>query len=178
MKKRMNKKGQFYLLAAIIIITLIVGFATVSNYAKKKSSVKVYDLKDELNIESGKVLEYGTFSEGQDKTKEFAAKYADYAGENKKLYFIYGDSQQIYIQGFGVETGSVSLTGPLTGQGGASSGVTTHGETTGNLTPKTGQTTIAVSLEGFDYKFELKPGENFFFVISQEIEGEQHIVTS
>ena len=96
--KRGNKKGQFYLLAAIIIIIVIVGFATVSNYLKKKGTVKLYDIKDELQIESGEVLEYGISEEITDINDlrilidDFIVKYQEYAGEGKSLYFIFGNA--------------------------------------------------------------------------------------
>ena len=56
-----QKRGQFYLVAAIVIISLIVGFSVVSNYATNKEVVKLYDLKEELGIESANVLKYGTY---------------------------------------------------------------------------------------------------------------------
>ena len=58
----MNKRGQFYLVAAMVIIVLIVGFAAVQNYTKKSRTIKLIDLKEELGIESGKVLDFGTFN--------------------------------------------------------------------------------------------------------------------
>lgn len=170
MKRGMNKRGQFYLLAAMIIITLIVGFASVSNYAQKKSDVKVYDLKDELNIESGKVLEYGTFS-NQMETGDFIEKYAIYAGENKEIYFVYGNENQIEFVRFGAIVGSVSLAGE------EPSNIPVMGEEYATIIPQ-GKKTVDVTIGINSYEFELKPGQNFFFVISQEVEGEQHIVTS
>ena len=49
-----GKEGQFYLAAAIVIIVLIVSFAGITNYIKRSEPVRIYDLKDELGIESGK----------------------------------------------------------------------------------------------------------------------------
>ena len=53
---------------------------------------------------------------------------------------------------------------------------TTHFELAEVPYTKTGRT-VEVIINGNTYPFELKPGQNFFFIISQEIEGEQHIVT-
>ena len=58
----MKTKGQFYLMAAIVIIVVIISFAAVSNYAKKKAEIKIYDLGDELGIESEQVIDYGTYN--------------------------------------------------------------------------------------------------------------------
>ncbi len=36
---------------------------------------------------------------------------------------------------------------------------------------------VIVIIHGVEYVFELEKGENFYFVISQEIGGEKHVVT-
>ena len=168
--KRGNKKGQFYLLAAIVIIVLIVGFAAISNYAKKKSSIKLYDIKDELQIEGGEVLEYGVYT-GDPQIEDFIEKYQEYAGEGKNLYFIFGSMDSVWLVKFEeVLTGTVKL----------SSGETVPVYEKKNETISLGAAEggkVIVTIGRIDYEFELKPGENFFFVLSQEIEGEQHIVT-
>ena len=174
--KRGNKKGQFYLLAAIIIIIVIVGFAVISNYAKKKSSVKLYDIKDELQIESGEVLEYGvSYEENIDELiDDFIEKYQEYAGENKNLYFIFGNTEEVWMVSFEeVVRGKITETG---GTGVNIPGVWYEKE---QLEIEGGKVVVTIGEEGeeIEYEFELKPGENFFFVISQEVEGEQHIVT-
>ena len=51
----MNKEGQFYLLIAIIIATAIIAFASITNYIDNKSPAKLYDLKEDLEIESAYV---------------------------------------------------------------------------------------------------------------------------
>ncbi len=45
-----NKRGQFYLIADIIIIAAIIGYAAVSKYLGKTESVKLYNLGEELGI--------------------------------------------------------------------------------------------------------------------------------
>src|SRR3989338_965559 len=97
-----QKRGQFYLVAAIIIISLIVGFAVVSNYAKKKAVIKLYDLKQELGIESGSVLDYGTYNKYNKEAmknllQDFIEEYVQYTGEGKNLYFIFGNSEEITV---------------------------------------------------------------------------------
>jgi len=59
-------KGQIYLITTIIIIAVVIGFVTISNYAQKQDSVKIYDLGEELNIEGENVLDYGIYN-GLDK---------------------------------------------------------------------------------------------------------------
>jgi len=97
-----GRGGQFYLVAAIVIITILIGFSVVSNYSRNKEVVKLYDLKQELNIETAKVLEYGTYrTENADELlSDFAENYAAYTGEGKNMYFFFGNFEKITAVGY------------------------------------------------------------------------------
>lgn len=170
----MKKRGQFYLLAAMIIIVLIGGFAAVSNYAEKTGSTKVYDLKEELNIETGKVLDHGVL-EGviPDIYDDFVEKFSAYVGENQEIYFIFGNEREVTLMTLAeIETGDLIIVGESSNFFPAEGTqiIEEKFEPQGNL--------IEVELGGVTYEFKLKPGENFFFIISQELEGEQHVAIS
>ena len=61
--KRGNKRGQLYLIAALIIVFVIIGFFSLGNYAKKqKTDVKIYDIAKELEIETGNVYISNSFA--------------------------------------------------------------------------------------------------------------------
>ena len=172
----MKKRGQFYLIGAIIVIAAIIGFAAVSNVVTKKSSIKIYDVKDELQIEGGEVLEYCVTKGGAPKTDDFIEeyqKYQDTIGEDRELYFIYGDVNDIYIISFK----EIQVTTKVVGVGEISTPTTIPEKEKTTVTSQGEIDTINVIINEREYPFELKPGENFFFVISQEVEGEQHIVT-
>ena len=151
-----GKKAQFYLLAAIIIITLIIGFVTVTNYSSKQPSVKIYDLKEELGIESQNVIGYGTSSGGNMNTLlgQFIETYVTYMGSNKNLYFIYGDAGDLQVKAY-EELVDVSNNYQATIDG----------------------EKVVVSIEDVEYQFDLIAGQNFYFIISQEIDGGKYIVT-
>lgn len=175
----MNKMGQFYLAAAIVIVVIIIGFAAIQNYTRKQSSIQLYDIKEELGIEGGKVLDYGTYNLDSDEDKEqllqdFTSNYSEYAGEGKNLYFIFGNTQKIYVIKYEeVVSGSISIN-----VGSRRSGLQTFikgGEIT-TYVPEGNEVTLTIG--GLDYDFTLKRGENFYFIISQEIGGEQHVVIS
>ena len=180
-----NKRGQFYLLAAIIIVGLILGFAAVSNYAKKKESTRLFDLGDELGIESGEVLDFGTIREDVDNTvllEHFTTLYDKYVGEDKKMYYIFGDKKKVVAYEYGKSsTGSIDVN-----IGGSPSGLDILRKTKIDLNQTIEEkviegnliTIVKVTIPDLGtYEFELKPGENFYFVISQEIGGERHVVT-
>lgn len=100
-----NKRGQFFLIAAVIIIVVIVSVITVSNYTSTKDEVKLYDLGQEIGIESQQVIDSGTYSglnddEMANLMENFAKNYVSYIEEDKNIYFIFGNKEQIHFLGY------------------------------------------------------------------------------
>jgi hypothetical protein len=178
-----NKRGQFYLIAAIVIIGIVIGFATLTNFFSRGlvDEKKVYFLSKELSIEGTYVIDYSTFkgTDAEILLGSFAEKYGQYAGENREIYFVFGDKDTITVATYEeISVGSISVTGggnPIAQEiieRGFSKKVQDRG--TGTDLSKV---TVQVTQDGrtFDYEFDLKPGENFYFVISQDIEGRGRI---
>ena len=165
------KRGQFYLVAAIIIIAFVAGFITISNYSKRKTSVQLYDLGEELGIESQNVLDYGTYNELNEESmdallEQFIEDYVTYAGDDKNLYFLFGNSNSIKIKTYQEVEESVSVDGhEITMVNG---GEKMH-------TPKSDK--VIITIEDIEYQFDLGVEQNFYFVISQEIDGEKYVAT-
>ena len=174
----LNKRGQFYLIAAMIIIVVILSFAAISNYSKRKEYAKLYNLGEELGIESQNILDFGTYNE-LDETQmaelleNFIQSYIDYAGEEKNLYFIFGNIDSITIVSYQQLTEEVSID-----VSGSSPLIISEGGTQTYTFFPTGTKRVVITLNGNEYEFRLKPGENFYFVISQEIGEEQYIITN
>lgn len=192
---RSDKRGQFYLLAALVIVVIIVGFASVNNLIKSGSGMKLSDTGHELDFESGQVLEHGvsydTEQEMNNLLEHFTTTYEEYVGDDKEIIFIIGDSSSlenfdigekligpdISLQAFtykDITTGSISLSLP-------------GSETTFEISErdkknfditKTGEHEITIEFNEQDYSFEIKSGENFYFVISQTIGDEEYVVTN
>jgi hypothetical protein len=190
MFKKRGKRAQFFLIAAVVIIVVVVSVITVSNYTQPKSDVKLYDLGTELGIESQNVLDYGTYSqlnESQMTTlmETFIKNYHDYTGGDKNIYFIFGNSQKISVIGYqDIANESVCITlNPSSYYGyGSSSNECANYTAIGTTQefPADGQaiTKVVITIASIDYQFKLKQGENFYFVIWQEVGGEKHVVTS
>ena len=171
-----QKRGQFYLIAAFIIIAIILGFVVITNYAKNKSAIRLYNLKEDLQIESENILEYGTYNEyDEGEIKEllttFTETYSEYIGEGIDIIFVFGNRETITVAGYQEVTSTVYIED--------SSMIITKGEYSSEEFDVSGITgnKVIVTIDGTEYEFKLKPGENFYFVISQEIGGEEHIVT-
>ncbi|VVB82457.1 Uncharacterised protein [uncultured archaeon] len=100
-----NKRGQFFLIAAVVIIVVIVSIATVSNYTQKTNVIKLYDLGQQLGVESQQVLDYGTYSELNDSDmtalmENFIQNYVTYIKESKNVYFVFGNKNKINVIGY------------------------------------------------------------------------------
>jgi len=180
-----NCKGQFFLIAAIIIIVVTIGIVTVSNYAGEKESVKLYDLGEELGIESQNVLDYGTYSQLNEEEmkmlmENFIQNYVDYIGDTGNLYFVFGNKQKIYVVGYQELTNeSVCITlNPTTDIDAECIPLQTIGST--QEFPSAGEEIewVFINIENYEYQFKLNPGENFYFVIWQRIGGDKVVIKS
>lgn len=173
-----GKKGQFYILAAMVIVAMIAGFAAVSNFAQKRSSVQLYDVGDELNIESSKVLDYGVSSDDNLSVivDDFTSQYDEYAGEDRDIYFIVGNQNLVTLITYeSVSSGEVKLVDlrPIGTQIFKDELIRADydPECSGN-----GVCEVTIKIGDDLYDFELKPGENFYFIISQIVGDEQIVV--
>ena len=167
----MEKRGQFYLVSAIILTAIVISVIVVSNYSKKNEYLDLNSLRDELKIESAAVLDYGLNSEltqagMNQKLTDFSQRYIDTESRDKNLYFVFGNQGNVTLKGYQNAAHAVSLD---------STAITSSsGEFAGSIDPLGNSATLGVDENS--YIFTLKGGENFFFVISREIEGEDYVV--
>jgi hypothetical protein len=176
--KRGEKRGQFYLIAAIIISVILIGFMAISNYLIKPGTVSLEDTRDELSIESEKVLDYGTynsFSEGNMKElmENFSEDYINHVQQGKDSYFIFGSTGQIELVGYSQEDNVIYIDA---GEGQTPVEMNAGEIASHDFNPT--QENVSVQLNGSNYEFELKQGQNFYFIISEEIGGEEHVATN
>lgn len=152
------KKGQFYLVAAILIVILVAASAVIFNYSRKNSST-LYDLGQELGIEGRNIIDYGTTNQEDVDAlfSSFIADYASYAGEGKKLYFIFGNTSESGLQIVVYDGTSLSQENFVLDESAPGK--------------------VSVEIESVVYQFDLSAGYNFYFVVSQEVGKEKHVVT-
>ena len=113
----------------------------------------VDDLGEELKIESSKVLDYNTVS-GEDKLENFTKFFDDYAGEGMDICYITGtegdlDSYTYDEDGYKVPIDKKEDVGK-----------------------------VSITVNETEYEFGLQEGQNFYFVISQYIKGENYVATN
>ena len=147
-----NKKGQFYLATAVIIIGIVLGFVTISNSSKTTNTNQLKNLAEELRIESGNVLDYD-LNNSANKIKKFTKNFSDYAGEDVNIIYILNQSGNLSVYNYTEGNENMIYS---------------------NLT----NNQVNVSLDENTYTFELNKGINFYFIMSEKIGDEIYVATS
>ncbi|MBU2562123.1 MAG: hypothetical protein KKF68_00480 [Nanoarchaeota archaeon] len=157
-----DKKGQFYLIAAIIIVAVILGVSTTSNYFKKDVTIELDELSEELGIESAKVLDYGTMNPDQFDAivEQFTVLFDEYAGEDIEIYFIVGTIDEIEVYRYTSVSGEPEKV--------------SHEDFEIDISNRR----VTIIINEVEYSFKIKSGENFYFVIFQQIGEESYVTTN
>jgi len=151
--KNGNKKGQFYLVATIIIVGIVIGLAVIFNYSTKTNSYEVEEIAKELNIESQKVMDYD-IAQSTNKLENFAGNYSSYVGEDKDIYFIIVDEDGDGEAYKYIAEEKVNFSEDL------------------NVTGEEIQFGLNET-----YTFKREKGKNFYFIIIYDKRGERYVYT-
>lgn len=175
----MTKRGQVFLIAAIIISVILLSLGTVyiSTRATKSTDTTLYDLSKELKGESNQVIDSGTFNgktiaEINEFLYALSGNYSQ-ANPDTNIVIVYGDATNAYIFNHEVvQTGGIGLSA-----GGNPAEIPqtllTHTSTSRSHTGE-----VHVTLEDLSYDFSLtQSGDNFFVVLEREIGGERVVAT-
>ncbi len=164
----MQKKGQFYLVAAIVIISIAAGFIAISNSVSSQPVQGVYYLRDEIKIESSKVIDYANYNglssaELKGKLTDLYSRYTSSYPEDN-FYFIFGDAGTMTFMAYQSFDSDVALDGvDKTEEIGTGEIYTEDFDPGGNVT---------IGINENNYIFKLNIGENFGFVASSKSEGQ------
>lgn len=175
----MNKRGQFFIIAAIVIAIVVIGIGTVYNYARSPTEDhKVYDLSEELNYESARVIDNGIFNSISDselgtRLQELSDIYGQ-SNPDSDIVIVYGNKSEATLLYYkNTETGEISL-----GMGGSSIDVTVTGKrVTGHqrFIPK--KDSVQVTVSDREYDFDLKGGQSFYLIIKKD-RGDERIIAA
>jgi hypothetical protein len=182
--KKEDKRGQFYIIAAVIIVSVIIGLMSTSYVRTSNEKVKIYDLGNELKLESAKVIDYGINTNMDQSTisQSWAANFSAYSQssllEGEKVVFVYGTPDDIrYAEFIKADLGTIGL-----GESGVSNeaqqfkAYSCAGSGDGSKTLCTissGRDRVELDIPKEDgtysnYTFELKQGQNFYIVLKTE----------
>lgn len=176
-RNRMNNKAQFYLVAAIIIVMILAGIASIKTYAFVRAEPrKIKDISSELSEETTRIIDYGIYSSVNllELLERFDTEFSEYflkKTEQTNLVFIYGNSSKLYIVQYNDEyTGAVFAT-----IGGASPTWSTSETIISRkeiAVSEYADGILTVHIFGKDFDFKIEEGEMFYFLITQEKDGE------
>lgn len=172
----MNKRGQFYLIAAIVIISIAVGFIIVSNSASAQQTTNIFYQKDEIKIESAKVIDYALnnqLSETQlvNDLTDFSEREINNS-QNENFYFAFGDITNMTFIAYLSYSTNVGLNGQdETNAIGKNTFIL-------NYLPNANDPFVNVSINGNNYSFVINPGENFNFILTSNAGGQSYVTTS
>lgn len=170
-QNRLGTKGQFYLVAAIILTVVIVAVIAVSNSSASAQNTEISSLKDQINIEARNVLDNAIYNHLSQpdlnlRMQNFTQNYIN-AERDKSLYFIFGEPNNITLKGFQKSQHNVFLNDfSVT----SSSGAFFY-----STAPATNK--INLRIDNNLYSFGIKDGENFYFVVSQESGGTNYVIS-
>jgi|TARA_B100001971_G_C18219032_1_gene555875 hypothetical protein len=173
----MNKRGQFYLVAAIIIVFVIAGIASVKTYAIVRPEPRaIQDLGSELNEETSRIVDYGVYNSANLTSlldsftdEEFAPYFLKKTGETG-IVFLYGNKEKLSaVQYNQTITGTISAT---IGTGAINWQEVSSFTERVDVIPTD---PLMVNMSGKMFEFDLKDNEMFYFVIVKEEGGETYV---
>lgn len=169
-----NRRGQFYLVAVLLIVTIFIGIISIENFARIQRNVVSGDLNVELSMEKMKVLDFLANTDSTDGNSEiiltnFSKTYIDKIGRNKNILFIIGKQTGAKIIGNSLNDSELSYS-----IGAESNTINKLGEFEISITPT--DNNINISIDGNDYGFDLEKGQNLYYIIKHEYDNEVHII--
>lgn len=171
----MYKKGQFFIIAALVLVSVIIGLTTIYNSITiDKEDSTVYDLSAEINFEAAQALDQGTFGEGVQIDDSIARLTQFYKESNPEqdIIVIYGNETILKIISYVTrETGEVTLD-----LGGSTvvihtDGVRQDGDPLEESLCVENFCKSSVNLilsNDATYSFNLRPGQYFYVVLTKD----------
>lgn len=175
----MNKGGQFYVVAAMLIVLTLAGFSGVGNYVLVNSEPEtIEEVARDLSRESYSITEYGLYNDenvdlllGGFAGEQIGDFFLDKT-EDANIIFLYGSKKDLkalqYKEG---SQGSINV-------GGTRLVVDTPIYEVINLGDVSGQEEVEITLLDNIYTFELNDNQIFYFVVVKERGDEVFVKTN
>jgi hypothetical protein len=176
-------KGQFFIIASILITLVMFGMISVSTYTIVKEDPRtVNEISEELNRESLQLIDYGIYNRENitdlinNFTSQDVGEYFLQKTNDANIVFVYGDRDDINAIHYSTEsTGEIGLAGSTTPIDGTVAVIADLPDPD----PGSEFTEVNITLGGDPkkYFFELKDNKMFYFVVVQK-RGEEIFVNT
>jgi hypothetical protein len=172
----MEKGAQFYLIAAVFIVIVLISLTSLSTYIVLKAEPKtIDDITTDLSRESYSIIEYGVYN--KEEIDDLLTKFSgddvgDYflkkLGDTSNIIFIYGDASGLNILQYNQQVvGKVNL--GSAGWQNYKNFATIKKISSDELV---GKKSIEVELLNSVYPFEIRNNEMFYFIVASQRDGE------
>lgn len=172
----MQKRGQFFLIAAVIIVSAVISITSVMNSARvQPKPEEFYSISDEIKFETYRVMDYGVYyqRDGEGLARDFLEDYAPYIAQDRAIFIVGNENgvRAFYFQSNALG-GSINI---VTGQ--STVLPIRHPRNVDAVVTRNADNSISVILDGQEYSFRLNDGQNFFFVMAREEQDETFVRT-
>ena len=191
-----QKRAQFFLLAAVVISAVVISLGFVANKATtNREPGSFYDFSYEVQRETGAVIDYEIYTISEGELEDFVDLLAEDISDrdpDSNFIFIYGNNTGMTLKNYGSDSvdigdevvagsGSTAISSICIG----SHCDTVHdlfgdyddseGEATWNETDLEGMGEITVTIGDNDYEFPFSEHKQVIFIIQKETEDENFI---
>ena len=168
----MKKRGQFLLIAALIIAVIVFGIGTIFISTKtSKEDITLFDLSDEISFEGGKVVDNGIFTGGDiGKNIENLSLIYKELNPNSDILILYGNRTLVNQITFEDDDSGVITVNPGAGADSDVHTSTTHEPNSMAIIPENNM--VTVMLGNSTYEFDLREGQNLYLIVVRERGGE------
>jgi len=196
------KRGQFFLLAAVIISAIVITLGASANQARiNDEPEEFFEFGYDVKKESNSVIDYEIYNPGDKNIKDFIEKLATEIRDKDpeaNFLFIYGNTTNITIENHGSKITTIQssgTTGPINEIRllGGSSKIKSTISTGANIQQVTGTydssgyawkgnllnlkdgTELEVQIEGHSLNFPITKHNQVIFIIQKDIEDESFV---
>lgn len=169
-----NKRGQFYLISAMIIIAIALGFVAISNTSGRQGFAELSFAGEELEFESQAVLDYIAYKDQDAKAQltTFTQDYSTYTDIDNS-YFVFGDTTEVTVAAYQKFSDGRILVD--TGSGDQELEIEKATYKSQSYSSPTSPVTLTIN--EVEHEFELKQGTNFYFIIAKAKKEGEYVFT-
>jgi len=181
----MNKRGQFFILSAVIITAVIATLTSIYNYSIADEEPKsLYDLSENIKNEGFEVVDYALYSDkDQNLTlSRYTNNISDYilnTEPDAEFFFIYGNYSLVRVEDFTKETTAIPST--ISIQVG-SAAVFTRSTSTGKdynwklyYNEYNDANSVNITINSQNYNINLSEGQNFIIVMKKTYKNNTYL---
>jgi hypothetical protein len=189
----LNKRAQFFLLAAVIISAVVISLGITANKASvNKEPGNFYDYSYEVKREAGAVLDYEIYTNiqggGIDNFVNLLAGDIRDKNPDANFMFLYGNNQSMVLRNYGsddanVGSGQVSGSGSVTFNNICLSGqcqtieqtINTYDDGAGIATLENVGDDVSIGVSGNNFSFPVSQYKQVIFIMQKDVGDESYI---